>query len=84
MQLLLAQSHCIDSNRTTQRGVNALSASECYDWPGVDVLRHHVLNSYVLIPVILFCIYTEHITCNLLVMLQLLIPVNCRNKFTGI
>ncbi len=33
-------------------GVNASSASECYDWPGVDVLRQRVLNSYVLIPVI--------------------------------
>ncbi len=32
-------------------GVNVSSASECYDWPGVDVLRHRVLN-YVLIPVI--------------------------------
>ncbi len=32
-------------------GVNASSASECYDWPGVDVFRQRVLNSYMLIPV---------------------------------
>lgn len=35
-----------------QCGVNVSSASDCYDWPGVDVLHHRILNSYVLIPVI--------------------------------
>ncbi len=59
-------------------GVNASSASECYDWPGVDVLRQCVLNSYMLIPVIfLLRSHTAEFW-------QLLIPVNCRNEFTGI
>ncbi len=54
------------SNQTTQHRVNVSSASEWYDWPGavefyismsldrprVDVLRQHVLNSYVLILII--------------------------------
>ncbi len=55
------------------------SALEFYDWPKVDVLRQCVPNSYMLI--ILFCIHIEHITGNLLVMLQLLLPVHCQNKF---
>ncbi len=40
-------SHYTTSNQTTQCGVNALSASICYDWPGVDILSQPVLNSYV-------------------------------------
>ncbi len=65
MQLLLGQRHRITWLQT-QRGVNASSASECYDWPravevwistalywpGVDILHQHVLNLYELIPVI--------------------------------
>ncbi len=72
------------SDWTTQHGVNVSSASECYDWPravefwiskaldwpGVDVLRHRVLNSYMPIPVIFilrshtasFCQFTVNVT----------------------
>ncbi len=60
------RSHSWKLLQTTQRCVNASFALECYDWlraiefwistaldwPGVDVLHHCVLNSYVLIPVI--------------------------------
>ncbi len=56
--------------------------STALDWPKVDVLCLRVLNLYMLIPVISFCVHTEEITSNLLVMLKLLILVNCRNEFT--
>ncbi len=69
------------SNQTTQRRVNASSASECYDWPRVDVLCQLVLNLYMLIPAILFCVHTEHITGNLLVTLILILVNSFRHSF---
>ncbi len=81
------------SNQTTPCGVNASESydwprgiafliSTALDWPRVHVLRHCVLNLYMLIPVISFCVHTEQNSGNLL-MLQLPLLVNCWNEFTG-
>ncbi len=64
-----------------QCGVNA---SECYEWPGVDVLRQRVLNAYALIPVMFllrshtaeFRQFTGNVTTSH--------TVNCQNEFTSI
>ncbi len=73
-----AQRHRISltSNWTTQCRINASSANLNFNGSGlarVDVLRQWVLKLNVLIPVISFCVHTEEITGNVLVMLQLLI-----------
>ncbi len=52
---------------------NVMIGPEPLNWLRVDVLHQRILSLYMLILVISFCIYTEEITGNLLILLQLLI-----------
>ncbi len=88
MQLLLPQRHCIRGLQTELHGVNV---SELYDLiltfnrSGLAQSRRHTALCSELVHAHtgnLHSAYTQHHSSNLLVTLQLLIPVNCRIEFT--